>query len=140
MNDSSHRDCIVSECHKAFTVIVGENYVCTQCGVPCQNINKDETVMISNKFNLSSSHTMDEAQNINLWHDAKNLYNDHTLQLVNHKCTDCGTCCRFARDYNNNAMFICSNKDCRHVFNEKIRIDNVIEQLSTQKRNKATKK
>lgn len=126
MINSLRNNCITSECCKAFTVIVDGTYICTSCGLPCQNIEEGETVIVTNKFNLNGDHFMDETHNINLWHDARNWYNDPTLQLVNHKCVDCGSFCRFARDYNNNSMFICSNPKCRHVFNDKVRIDNAV--------------
>lgn len=123
--DKIQQSHIISECCNAFTIIDKKEYICTKCGQPCKDIAEGDTAMIINKYNINAKNNINNVFNTNLWHDAMNWYNDETLRLVNHKCDDCGSYCRFARDLTGEIIYICSNKNCRHVFSKYGRVDEV---------------
>ena len=117
-------DTLISECCQAFVVPSANGYICTACG-KMQKM-KGDTIILANSYNYKLTNAHGAIHNMNYCHDAMNWYDDDTLEIVNYKCPDCGSLCRFGRDLNQSAIYICTNKDCRHVWNNGARVDDLV--------------
>lgn len=119
----SYQANIISPCCNHFT-INGTDYVfCSKCGKQLTNIN-ESNMIVDMKYNTNCKNNTNNVYNVNLWHDARNWADDETLRLINIKCKECDSYCRFARDLTNEHIYICSNINCRCVYNSYLeRID-----------------
>ena len=129
----AHKSLIISDCCNAFTVLHGHDVICTSCGKLCHQVEPNELVIVSNKYNINADAVNNGTLTINEWHNAMNYCDDPTYRLLNIKCKDCGYYCRFARDISKEPMYICSNPKCAHVFNEHDRIDNKVYEFNLDK-------
>ena len=123
---------LISKCCNAFTVIQDKLYICTRCGKPCKEICKGDKAIICNKYNTAAENTVNDVYNVNLWHDAMNWYDDGTLMTINVKCPDCKHYMKFARDLTGAAIHICTNAECRHVYRDNKRVDNLYKAVNTK--------
>ena len=124
--DKVYKEHILSPCCNAFTNLYRETYYCTRCGEGFSKIDAKTNAVVKTRSNTNFENNINNIYNYNLWHDARNWYNDETLQLINFECPLCKSYCRFARDLLGEAIYICSSEKCKCVFNEdKKRIDDV---------------
>lgn len=105
-----------SKCCHAFNVYNGTTYICSQCNRVINQLKDDETLTISVKFN-DTSQTNVSGDIIHAFRvKAKRFALDPTYELCATKCPKCGSYTRYARDPQETIIFICSNPDCREVF------------------------
>lgn len=107
----------ISSCHKAFTIFEKNEILCSECKKIVHKLEENESINISKIYNNIN----DGLINININnHIASRFATDKTFMITdkicpkNHKNEP--SYCRFARDYNKNPIYICSDSNCRHVW------------------------
>lgn len=106
-----------SKCCHQFNIHDGPICICSGCQRMITQLEDDEVLTIDVKFNgqLESNVSADIQNNFRL--RARRFATDPTYEMCSKKCPKCGSLCRYARDPQKNIIFICSNAECRNVFN-----------------------
>lgn len=106
-----------SSCCHQFNIHDGTSCICSQCHRLITQINDNESLTINVKFNNTNSNNVSADIQNSFRVTAKRFATDPTYELCAVKCPKCKSLSRYARDPQDNMLFICSNPKCRNVFN-----------------------
>lgn len=107
-----------SKCCKAFNTYSGTSIICSQCGRTIGQVPKGQHLAISVRFNEHNTDNVSGDIVASFKVKAKRFADDPTYELCSAKCPKCKSYSRYARDPQGNLIFICSNEDCRNVFDQ----------------------
>lgn len=118
-SDSSYESKLfTSSCCHAFNTYSGTSIICSECGKTIGQLPKGRHLAISVRFNENNTDNVSGDLISAFRAKAKRFSEDPTYELCSMKCPKCGAYSRYARDPQGNLIFICSNTDCRHVFDQ----------------------
>lgn len=107
-----------SNCCKAFNTYNGVSIICSECGRNIGQVPENHHLTIGVRFN---EHNIDNVSGdivASFRNKARRFADDPTYELCSMKCPTCKTYSRYARDPQGNLVFICSNPNCRTVFDD----------------------
>ena len=109
-----------SPCCDMFVITVNKQIICTGCKRVIKELNESENVIMRYKMNTSNGKTIcpkvgcddDDHETEKL----KRYAVDETFELCDKQCPKCNSNSRYCRKHTGELVYICSNKDCRNVF------------------------
>lgn len=107
-----------SKCCHAFNTYSGTSIICSECGNTIGQLPKGQLLAISVKFNANNTDNISGDIIAEYRHKAKRFADDTTYELCSMQCPKCKSLSRYTRDPQNNLLFICSNTNCRNVFDQ----------------------
>lgn len=107
-----------SQCCKAFNTYSGTSIICSQCGRTIGQLPEGKQLSISVRFNEHNTDNVSGDLVAAFKVKAKRFSSDPTYEICSAKCPKCKNYARYARDPQGNLVFICSNPDCRNVFDQ----------------------
>jgi hypothetical protein len=109
-----------SPCCNMFVVSVDRRIICTGCKQIIKDLVQKDNVIMRYKSNANNNKTirpkigMQELENEN--EKLKRYAIDDTYELCDKKCPECGSFSRYCRKFTGELVHICSNANCRTVF------------------------
>ena len=105
-----------SPCCHAFNTYNGISIICSECGNITGKLPKGKHLTIGVRFNANNEDNVSGDIIASFRLKAKRFSDDPTYELCSAKCPKCKSYSRYARDPQGNLLFICSDPNCRTVF------------------------
>lgn len=107
-----------SKCCHAFNTYSGTSIICSECGNTIGQLPKGQSLTISVRFNANNADNISGDLITEYRYKAKRFSEDVTYELCSMTCPKCKSLARYTRDPQGNLLFICSNAECRNVFDQ----------------------
>ena len=117
MSSNETIDRYISTCCKAFILYEGISCKCSACKREIAKVG-EKPLIISVKFSDGNTSNVSSDTIENYRRIASRFATDPTYELSSVRCPKCGTNARYSRLPQGQFIYICSNKNCRNVFEE----------------------